>query len=135
MGTEPICNISQLSAGERETMYRCLVCGFDELRRPPRDHTICPSCGTQFGLTDAGPEPLPEIHAALRQRWIDRGPRWSSRVIAAPPHWNPWNQIVNANLPANITWLEHLSVAVKTTDEKVTVYALSNGRPFTLQTA
>jgi len=114
--------------------YHCPVCGYYELRRPPRDHAICPSCETQFGLTDAGPEPLSAIHAALRQRWVDRGAQWNSRVIAAPPHWNPWSQIVNAELPANIPWREHLRVFVKTEDEKISVFGLNSG-PFVLRTA
>jgi predicted RNA-binding Zn-ribbon protein involved in translation (DUF1610 family) len=33
---------------------------------------ICPSCGTQFGYTDAEEGPLVETWARLRQRWLDQ---------------------------------------------------------------
>lgn len=40
---------------------------------------ICPSCGTEFGYTDAT-----TTHQQLRARWEAGGRRWHSRVMAAP---------------------------------------------------
>ena len=80
-------------------MYMCDVCGYPRLRRPARDHIICPSCGTEFGLDDADPGAAPvDIKARLRSQWIDHGMRWFSRVTHAPMNWNGYAQLVAARL-------------------------------------
>lgn len=47
--------------------YKCPVCDYDELSRPPANHMICPRCKTQFGYDDFW-----ETHEALRKKWIRR---------------------------------------------------------------
>jgi hypothetical protein len=73
-------------------MHKCPVCGYDKLRRPFEDEDIiCPSCGTEFGYTDAT-----RSHAELRQRWLDAGAHWYSRVTPEPPAWNAYEQLKRA---------------------------------------
>jgi len=90
-------------------MFNCPVCGYDRLSKPPSDYSICPSCGTEFGYSDAGPEPAWQIHQALRKNWIDRGAVWHSQQIAPPALWNPWLQLANAKLSTDIPWLSGLT--------------------------
>ncbi len=71
-------------------MNTCLVCGYDKLRLPPDDGVICPSCGTQFGYTDAGVS-----HRELLRLWLERGNLWHSNVTPPPPGWNPYVQLKN----------------------------------------
>lgn len=85
-------------------MFTCPVCGYDQLRKPPADHTICPSCGVQFGYNDAGPLPLPEMHQILRRKWINLGLRWHSRVIPQPVGWNAYVQLINAGFGRDLNW-------------------------------
>src|SRR5271167_4695368 len=71
--------------------YICPVCGFADLENPPRDHVICPSCGTQFGYDD-----VTRSYEKLRDAWVSRGARWFSGY--PPPLWNPWRQLAEARL-------------------------------------
>lgn len=71
-------------------MYTCPVCGYNRLRYPPDDYTICPSCGTQFGYTDANVS-----HAQLLREWLLRGHPWHSNVTPPPPGWNYLKQLEN----------------------------------------
>jgi len=80
------------------------------LRRPAADHTICPSCGTQFGYSDAGPAPLPRIRAELRNRWIRKGPQWHSRVVAAPLGWDPLLQLRRAGMDYENPWNPNIQI-------------------------
>jgi hypothetical protein len=100
-------------------MFNCPVCGFDDLSKPPADYSICPCCGTEFGYSDAGPEPQRQIHASLRKNWIDRGARWHSQYMNHPPLWNPWVQLFNARLSAEIPWLQGITVSIPITYTKV----------------
>lgn len=80
-------------------MYSCPVCGYDQLRRPPQDYNICRCCGTEFENDDAHPTKYPsEMHAELRQEWINRGMNWWFRYESAPPGWDPVKQLKKANL-------------------------------------
>lgn len=79
-------------------MHTCPVCGYPGLRRPPADHLICPSCGTQFGYDDAGPGSVESMREKLRGRWIRNGAHWYSQSTQAPPYWNAWQQLMMANL-------------------------------------
>jgi hypothetical protein len=90
----------------RIEMHNCPVCGYNKLRRPPADHLICPSCGTQFGYSDAGDRALTDIHASLRRGWIDSGAKWHSKSVQAPDSWNPWNQLRKAKLFFDVPWYE-----------------------------
>jgi ribosomal protein L37AE/L43A len=59
--------------------YSCPVCDYAALPRPPEDHLICPSCGTQFGYHD-----IVTPYSKLREGWIAEGRLWHSRVIPRP---------------------------------------------------
>jgi hypothetical protein len=79
-------------------MYMCPVCGYRGLKRPPENHLICPSCGTQFGYSDSGPEPIAQIYAGLRLYWVNHGSEWHSRVVPKPASWNAYQQLIEAKL-------------------------------------
>lgn len=61
-------------------MYTCPVCGYNELRYPPRDFTICPSCYTEFGYEDSN-----RSHRELTREWIRNGMRWAAADVMPPP--------------------------------------------------
>jgi hypothetical protein len=69
-------------------MYLCPVCGYERLEDPPKDFTICPSCGTEFGYDDAF-----SSHAELRAKWLRNGAPWWSRVDPRPENWDPQQQV------------------------------------------
>lgn len=71
--------------------YTCPVCGYNALPEPPQNFSICPSCGTEFGLDDAK-----YTHLELQAEWIKAGPLWFSTARPAPVHWDPWLQLINA---------------------------------------
>ena len=58
-------------------MYLCPVCGYHKLEDPPRDFTICPSCGTEYGFDDA----------------FANGAQWWSTVDPKPDHGDPQQQV------------------------------------------
>ena len=97
----------------------CPVCGYDELKKPAANFSICPCCGTEFGYSDAGPEPQRRIHASLRENWMNRGAIWHSQYTAPPRFWNPWAQLANAKMANDIPWLEGLTFTTPTTYTKV----------------
>ncbi len=75
-------------------MKPCPVCGYPEM--PLRlKWEICPSCGTEFGLSDAG-----RSHDELRQLWIASGAKWTSNVVVQPPFWAPITQLRNVGYEA-----------------------------------
>jgi hypothetical protein len=69
--------------------YTCPVCCYPDLRNPPIDFTICPSCGTEFSYDDAT-----KSHTELRNEWVESGARWYSNVIARPLGWDPMFQLL-----------------------------------------
>ena len=69
-------------------MHTCPVCGYADLKYPPEDFTICPSCGTEFGYHDSN-----KTHGELRAEWVKRGSPWSSRAIERPAGWNGLSQL------------------------------------------
>ncbi len=69
--------------------YECPVCGYDQLPSPPADYTICPSCGTEFGVSD-----VEYTLDELQSEWVRSGYRWHSRVVQRPTHWNPSEQLL-----------------------------------------
>ena len=72
-------------------MYVCPVCSYNRLRYPPEEGgVICPSCGTQFGYTDAGVS-----HDQLFAEWLEGGALWQSKVVPPPPGWNAFQQLAN----------------------------------------
>jgi hypothetical protein len=68
--------------------YPCPVCAYP-LEHPPADFNICPSCGVEFGYSDAG-----RTYGELRDEWLKYGARWSSTVEPPPIGWNPYLQIL-----------------------------------------
>lgn len=68
----------------------CPVCGYDNINEPTLKWSICPSCGTQFGLSDNG-----RTNAQLRRDWIHGGAAWQDDYIQAPRNWSPVNQLRN----------------------------------------
>lgn len=71
-------------------MYLCPVCGYNRLRFPPDNYTICPSCGTKFGYSD-----ITKTHAQLRAEWRAHGARWHSGVTPPPEQWDAYQQLAN----------------------------------------
>ena len=73
--------------------YRCLVCGYDEMPHPPRDYSICPCCGVEYGLDDAF-----ESYEAIRREWLLSGCGWFSRFkpYIASINGNAWEQLDRA---------------------------------------
>ena len=84
-------------------LYLCPVCGFDALEVPPYEGEICPSCGTEFGLTDEHTD-----HATLRHAWAMRGAPWWGRPSRRPLHWQPLEQLLNVGHEA--TPEEHAAI-------------------------
>jgi hypothetical protein len=95
-------------------MYTCPVCGYDRLRRPPEDYLICPSCGTEFGYSDATAS-----YRELRQRWLYSGARWYSQVTPEPPKWNAYQQLRRAG---------SLDIERKTLDDEPSISVVDFGR-------
>ena len=94
-----------MSARSIEMRYICPVCGFDGLEFPPKNHTICPSCGTEFDYDD-----VTCSHKQLRDAWIARGAHWFYGPTR-PYLWNPWRQLAEARLANAIPFIAevHLS--------------------------
>lgn len=72
-------------------MHTCPVCGYDQLSEPPKDFTICPSCGTEFEYDD-----VRQTVEQLRAAWLQTGPRWWSTVDPCPVGWDPYKQVFEA---------------------------------------
>jgi aryl-alcohol dehydrogenase-like predicted oxidoreductase len=81
-------------------VHTCPVCGFPELALPAWDHgvgsgEVCPSCGTRFGVDDAGDgsiEAREVVHEAMRLAWIADGMQWHS-TRAKPEGWDAVRQV------------------------------------------
>jgi hypothetical protein len=79
--------------------FTCPVCGYDQLRRPPAEFLICSSCGTEFGLDDSDPySPPAAVYERLREAWIGRGMPWFSQATPQPADWDPYAQLLAADL-------------------------------------
>jgi hypothetical protein len=78
--------------------HQCPVCGYSELRTPAENHSICPSCGTEFGYDD-----FAQTHRSLRNQWLASGPYWFSSNTPPPfPAWNGFRQVIEAGFPFDI---------------------------------
>ena len=94
-------------------MYICPVCGYNQLKYPPRDETICPSCYTEFGYDDAT-----RNHAQLRAEWLANGAHWEGANVMPPPlGWNAYEQLSNleprtkaetSSTVAQVHWVGHV---------------------------
>lgn len=67
--------------------HLCPVCGF-EMDDAPANYNICPSCGTEFGVTDVNASTI-----ELRMNWIASGMGWWSPTDQKPAQWNPFIQL------------------------------------------
>lgn len=56
--------------------YMCPICDYDKLEFPPRNHEICPCCGTEFGFDD-----FDKSNSQLREEWIRGGSLWWSTAV------------------------------------------------------
>ncbi|MFM2167864.1 MAG: hypothetical protein RIS79_2235 [Verrucomicrobiota bacterium] len=85
------------------TTHICPVCGYDELKEPPRKRTggvsleICPSCSFHFGVTDDDKGLTYDEH---RQQWIETGMKWASRGQKPREDWNAQTQLASLALSA-----------------------------------
>jgi hypothetical protein len=68
--------------------FICPVCAYPDLQEPPENFSICPSCGTEFGLDDAN-----TTHDELRKQWILSGMHWFNERVPIPIDWNPDRQL------------------------------------------
>jgi hypothetical protein len=85
--------------------YTCPVCGYPDLKEPPRGETtggsyeICPSCGIQFGYDDGagGIDTYARevIYKKWRKKWVEGGMVWKSNGIKSPRDWKPVEQLRN----------------------------------------
>ncbi len=86
--------------------YTCPVCGYS-MPDPPRDNNICPSCGVEFGYSDAG-----RSFDDLRREWIRIGMPWHSRFYRPPQGWSPQLQLLQSGLlPVRISGIAEEEVA------------------------
>lgn len=75
----------------------CRICGYIDVDLPwgadgtSPSHDICPCCNVEHGYEDFT---LNGIHS-FRQKWIELGYPWTSRVIKKPVDFNPLLQIEN----------------------------------------
>ena len=87
------------------TTHICPVCGYDELKEPPRNRTggasleICPSCAFQFGVTD---DDKGLTYDEYRQQWIEKGMKWASKGRKPRKDWNPQTQLGSLALSASL---------------------------------
>jgi hypothetical protein len=92
----------------------CPVCGYP-LGGGIEEFDICPSCGTQFGYSDAV-----RPHADLRARWVARGAPWIGPPAFRPPGWSAVGQLVAAGHAADAAILR--GMASKRADAVVRVF-------------
>lgn len=86
-------------------MFTCPVCGYAQLRYPPEDFTICPSCSTEFGYDDAN-----RSYEQLRQLWIQHGVQWHSGVVRQPENWNGWEQLIKAGFAYELPYAREMTI-------------------------
>lgn len=78
--------------------FACPVCGYPLLREPPSRHSICPSCGTEFGYDD-----FSVSHRVLRNEWLRAGAPWFSTYTQPPSiFWNGFRQVIEAGLEYDV---------------------------------
>ena len=88
----------------------CPVCGYNKINEPKLKWSICPSCGTQFGLSDNG-----RTHGQLRRDWIDEGGTWQDDYIPKPLNWSPESQLRNIGYICTRADIEKMGLAEPST--------------------
>jgi len=78
-----------------QSALMCPVCFYPDLAQPPREFSICPCCGTEFGVDDYSPSDIsPDvIHRELRWQWLERGAPWFDPGTLEPDEWSGFEQI------------------------------------------
>lgn len=116
----------------RYSLLLCPVCFFPDLEEPPREFSICPCCGTEFGVNDYSPKRTsPDvIHRELRWEWLERGAPWFDVETPRPYGWSGFEQIWNSpywfrNAVSTAAPTLHTTVAPKgyVVDARVLTYA------------
>jgi hypothetical protein len=74
------------------TATDCPVCGYP-LENGPEEFSICPSCGTEFGYSDAR-----RSHPELSGAWIADGAPWTGPAEMRPTGWSAVAQLEAAGL-------------------------------------
>ena len=87
--------------------YLCPVCGYDQLEFPPKDFSICASCGTEFGYDDRMLS-----HAELTEQWVKHGCPWFDVEEQRPFGWQPYLQLIRAGLGWAVPKHEELKISV-----------------------
>jgi transcription elongation factor Elf1 len=93
-GWNPSHQIEELLASAAPAVgYRCPVCGYPDLQKPPigladGSGVICPSCGFDFAV-----EADDDSYEAWRASWLSRGTPWSSASLSRPDGWDPIAQL------------------------------------------
>jgi hypothetical protein len=82
----------------RNALMLCPVCFYPDLEEPPREFSICPCCGTEFGVDDYSPRGIsPDvIHRDLRWQWLERGAPWFDPETPKPDGWRGSEQVWNS---------------------------------------
>lgn len=75
---------------EEAEVTPCPVCSYpdESMTSPPEPYSICPGCGTEFGLDDEVTS-----HAELRAEWLRKGAKWFSHHTPPPLHGNALRQV------------------------------------------
>ena len=118
--TEDLGVVMQAIAQARYALLMCPVCFFPDLEEPAREFSICPCCGTEFGVDDYSPRGIsPDvIHRELRWQWLERGAPWFDPETPKPYGWSGFEQIWNSpywlrNVVSTAAPTLHVTVAPK----------------------
>lgn len=94
----------------------CPVCGFDNINEPKLKWSICPSCGTQFGLSDSH-----YSYSELREMWIrDKNMAWQGPESLRPLKWSPIIQLFRAGF-INYDFVSHKPEAIESRAKQITI--------------
>lgn len=78
----------------------CPVCLYPHLEDPPQEFSICPCCGTEFGVDDfaLAPEEVLLAQRQLRWRWLQSGAAWFDPGTPQPAGWSAYKQVLGSPL-------------------------------------
>ena len=72
------------------------MCAYLGFSSPPEEFSICPCCGTEFGVDDFAltPEAILEARRQLRTEWLLAGAPWFDPGTPQPAGWNARDQLL-----------------------------------------